>query len=71
MSALGDRTMHVHASDAKIPDKEGLQIGDGEIDFSFLLDVGVPILVEVWNGHENRGEGFRTGIERLRSLTRG
>lgn len=68
MSVLGGQTFHVHASDAKAPDREGLQIGDGEVDFSFLAGVDVPVLVEVWNGHENDGDGFRIGIEKLRSL---
>ena len=70
LSVLGGRTLHVHASDAKAPDREGLQIGDGAIDFSFLSSVRVPILAEIWSGHANNGEGFRIGIERLRSLAR-
>ncbi|MDH3366145.1 MAG: sugar phosphate isomerase/epimerase [Thermoplasmata archaeon] len=68
MDTFGDKVAHIHASDAKAPDKEGLQIGDGDVDLSFLRDVNVPILAEVWNGHANDGEGFRIAIERLRSL---
>lgn len=68
MSTYGNRVKHIHASDARAPDQEGLQIDEGDIDFSFLHDVDVPILAEVWNGHTNSGDGFRVAIERLRSL---
>ena len=68
MDSFREKVVHIHVSDAMAPDKEGLQIGDGEIDFKFLTTANVPVLVEVWNGHENQGEGFRTGIERLRVL---
>lgn len=68
LSTFGKKVKHMHASDAAAPDGEGLQIGDGEIDFSFLTNVKIPVLVEIWRGHENLGEGFRTGIERLRSI---
>lgn len=65
---FGNQISHVHASDAFPPDKEGLQIGEGAIDFSFLRGVRAPILIEVWNGHAKGGHGFRVGIERLRSM---
>jgi len=68
LSAFGSKTYHLHVSDAKAPDTEGLEIGEGEIDFSFLCDVKVPLLVEIWKGHEHDGRGFRRGIERLRTL---
>lgn len=70
MDVFGDKVVHIHASDARTPDKEGLQIGDGDVDFSFLRDVEIPVLAEVWNGHANGGEGFKVAIERLRSLER-
>jgi len=70
LSALGTKTHHLHVSDAKAPDSEGLEIGEGEIDFSFLRDVKVPILVEMWKGHEHNGRGFKQGTERLRALER-
>ena len=68
MEALGDKILHIHASDARAPDQEGLQIGEGDVNFSFLGMVEVPILAEVWNGHLNEGAGFRTSIDRLLSL---
>jgi N-acetylneuraminate synthase len=68
LSAFGNEVRHIHASDARAPDQEGLQIGDGEIDFSILRKIDVPILVEIWKGHEHNGKEFRLGIERLRAL---
>lgn len=68
MEALGGKVKHVHMSDASPPDKEGLQIGDGDIDFSFLKGTSLPVMIEVWNGHELGGAGFREGIRRLRTL---
>ena len=68
LSSFGDRTRHAHVSDARAPDKEGLQIGDGHVDFSCLNGLDVPITIEVWKGHENGGAGFRMGIERLRNM---
>jgi len=64
---LGRSVSHVHLSDARRPDVEGVQIGEGEIDFSFVPSLErIPILLEIWGGHENQGEGFRKAIERIR-----
>jgi N-acetylneuraminate synthase len=68
LSVFGKKVRHIHASDARAPDQEGLQIGEGEIDFSILRRIDVPILVEIWKGHEHDGKGFKLGIERLRAL---
>lgn len=70
MDAFGDKVVHIHASDARAPDREGLQIGDGDADLSFLRGIDVPILAEVWNGHADGGRGFGVAIERLRALER-
>lgn len=68
LDEFGDKVVHIHASDARAPDREGLQIGEGDVDLSFLADMEVPILVEVWDGHADGGRGFRTALERLRSM---
>lgn len=70
LDRFGDKVRHIHVSDARAPDHEGLQIGDGEVDFSILNGETPPVLVEVWDGHAYGGAGFRTGLERLRSLER-
>lgn len=57
-------TGHLHLGDAKGLNGEGLQVGDGEIDFPRLcniLNVGCPdayFIPEIWQGHKNNGEGF-------------
>ena len=71
VDSAGDKLKHIHVSDARAPDKEGLQIGDGDIDFSFLAKIHVPMIVEIWNGHEKEGLGFREGIVRLRRMSLG
>ena len=50
---------------------EGLQIGDGIIDFSRLGDILISgadkstFIPEIWQGHKNDGEGFFIALERL------
>jgi N-acetylneuraminate synthase len=62
---------HLHLGDAKGLNGEGLQVGDGEIDFGRLgaiLQKGCPkatFIPEIWQGHKNGGEGFWVALERL------
>lgn len=65
---LGALIKHVHASDARPPYHEGLQIGGGLVDFSILTDFNVGIIPEIINGHRNEGEGFGTALERLKTM---
>jgi N-acetylneuraminate synthase len=71
IAALGPYTAHYHLGDAKGVDGEGLQIGDGEIDFAALGKVMAKVapsasfIPEIWQGHKNLGEGFWTALERL------
>lgn len=62
-------TEYLHVADAAGVDGEGLQIGDGEIDFERLAplyeDFDGPIITEIWRGHEHQGEGFKLAAERL------
>jgi sialic acid synthase SpsE/sugar phosphate isomerase/epimerase len=64
-------TAHVHMGDAKGVNGEGLQIGEGEIDFDRLgkiLNIGCPqasFIPEIWQGHKNNGEGFWIALEKL------
>jgi N-acetylneuraminate synthase len=64
-------TEYLHVADAIGVDGEGIQIGDGEIDFGRALepfaDFDGPVITEIWRGHERRGEGFKIGAERLSS----
>jgi sialic acid synthase SpsE/sugar phosphate isomerase/epimerase len=64
-------TIHLHVVDAKGVDGEGVQIGQGDVDFAMLRErmneyaPGVQFIPEVWQGHKNKGEGFWLGLEFL------
>jgi sialic acid synthase SpsE/sugar phosphate isomerase/epimerase len=68
---LGAYTAHYHMGDAKGVDGEGLQVGDGEIDFAALGDAmrraapQASFIPEIWQGHKNLGEGFWIALDRL------
>jgi sialic acid synthase SpsE/sugar phosphate isomerase/epimerase len=65
---------HLHLGDARGLNGEGLQIGEGDVDFKRLgaiLKRGCPktsFIPEIWQGHKNGGEGFWTALERLESV---
>jgi N-acetylneuraminate synthase len=67
-------TAHLHLGDAKGLNGEGLQVGNGNIDFFRLgkiLNEGCPdasFIPEIWQGHKNGGEGFWIALERLEKL---
>jgi N-acetylneuraminate synthase len=71
---VGPFTAHLHIADAAGEDGEGLQIGDGEIDFaalSDLLSVSCPkasFIPEIWQGHNNGGEGFWYALSHLEGI---
>jgi sialic acid synthase SpsE/sugar phosphate isomerase/epimerase len=71
LQALGPHTAHIHYGDAKGLDGEGLQIGEGEIDFRAVGEVfarhapRASFIPEIWQGHKNMGEGFWIALERL------
>lgn len=62
---------HLHLGDAQGVNGEGLQIGEGDIDFARLgkiLQKGCPqasFIPEIWQGHKNGGEGFWIALEKL------
>lgn len=62
---------HLHLGDALGLNGEGLQVGEGDIDFKRLgtiLKAGCPdasFIPEIWQGHKNGGEGFWIAMERL------
>lgn len=68
---LGEFSEHLHLVDATGVDGEGVQVGEGEIDFALLarqLDSFAPgagFIPEIWQGHVNNGEGFWLALERL------
>ena len=67
-------TAHIHFGDAQGVNGEGLQIGDGDIDFVRLGQIlvkGCPeasFIPEIWQGHKNHGAGFWTALEQLEQI---
>jgi N-acetylneuraminate synthase len=63
---------HLHVSDGAGSSGEGLQIGDGTVNFVTLLPVLLerqPTLIpEIWMGHHENGLAFRTALERLTEI---
>ena len=68
---IAPHSAHLHLGDARGLNGEGLQVGEGEIDFSRLGEIlkrGCPaatFIPEIWQGHKNGGEGFWVALERL------
>ncbi len=67
-------TAHIHLGDAKGVNGEGLQIGEGEIDFNKLGEIlnkncpNASFIPEIWQGHKNDGEGFWIALEKLQNF---
>lgn len=67
-------TAHIHMGDAKGVNGEGLQIGEGDIDFNRLCKIltdkapEATFIPEIWQGHKNNGEGFWIALDRLNGL---
>ena len=71
---VGHYTAHLHIADAEGVDGEGLQVGEGELDFSALAEDLAEVahlasfIPEIWQGHKNEGEGFWEALEKLEQL---
>lgn len=71
VALLAPHAEHLHLVDAEGVDGEGVQVGDGEVDWAVLaeqldaLAPGVSFIPEIWQGHVNHGEGFWVALERL------
>ncbi|MFQ5893100.1 MAG: N-acetylneuraminate synthase family protein [Nitrospinota bacterium] len=65
---------HLHISDAYGIDGEGIQVGEGEIDFEeafrLLAKGRFSWVPEIWSGHEEGGRGFLIALERLAPYVR-
>ena len=68
---VGPYVAHLHIADAEGLDGEGLQIGEGDLDFPALAEdltktaPQATFIPEIWQGHKNEGEGFWLALERL------
>jgi len=57
---------HLHVADAVGSDGEGLPLGQGlPIDYDRILKMQPMKVIEVWQGHFNRGQGFKQAIQYL------
>jgi len=71
IAAVGPYTAHLHIVDASGTDGEGLQIGEGDIDFSGLCQKlnevcpSASFVPEIWQGHKNDGAGFWHALDCL------
>lgn len=71
VETVGPFAAHLHVVDARGVDGEGVQIGEGEIDFGSLAKSLARVcpkasfIPEIWQGHKNGGEGFWKALERL------
>ena len=68
---VGPWSAHLHLADAKDVDGEGLQIGEGMIDFAMIARVlgqtcpKASFVPEIWQGHKEMGSGFWFMLDRL------
>ena len=73
---LAPYTAHLHIADASGTKQEGLQIGEGDINFTSLFHImkskmpSAYWLPEIWQGHKNNGEGFWIAFDKLEALTK-
>lgn len=71
VARLAPLTTHLHLVDATGIDGEGVQVGEGEVDWPQLataldeLAPGVSFIPEIWQGHVDNGAGFWTALDRL------
>jgi sialic acid synthase SpsE/sugar phosphate isomerase/epimerase len=72
IEVVGPYISHMHLADSSGVDGEGLQIGDGQIDFRTLHHLlqryapkNASFIPEIWQGHKNNGEGFWLSLDRL------
>ena len=66
-------TAYLHLGDASGLNGEGLQIGDGEINFDKFGKIlnkkfkNIAFIPEIWQGHKNQGKGFWEALNLLES----
>lgn len=64
-------TAYLHLGDASGLNGEGLQIGDGEINFDKFGKIlnkkfkNISFIPEIWQGHKNQGKGFWEALNLL------
>ena len=71
---VGPHTAHLHISDSHGTDGEGVQVGEGEIDFVSMFKCldkhcsKASFIPEIWQGHKNFGSGFWYALNKLENI---
>ena len=64
----------MHLSDSIGTDGEGIQIGEGDINWQEILKIldeqspNSSFIPEVWQSHKNSGEGIWVALNRLNNI---
>ena len=69
---ISKHVRHLHISDGAGTTQEGLQLGNGNLDFDHLFEIFQTIdsgfIPEIWQGHLNNGNGFRKALKTIQDL---
>jgi len=71
LNILSSRVKHIHLADAESSNSEGLEIGEGSIDFINFhnslnkKNLKIKMIPEIWQGHLNNGAKFANSIIRF------
>jgi len=74
---VGPYAAHLHIADASGVDGEGLQIGNGDIDWKNLWKSinlnakSASLIPEIWQGHKDNGSGMWIALDKLEKISRG
>ena len=76
LKKVAPHASHLHVADAYGIDGEGVQIGEGEVDFAKAFSIldsagdlnSMSWTPEIWQGHLHQNRGFLTALERLASI---
>lgn len=71
VNKIADHISYMHIVDAKGSDGEGVQLGEGDVNFDELSKIlnktvpHAPFIPEVWQGHKDNGSGFWNALDFL------
>ena len=69
---ISKHVRHLHISDGAGTTQEGLQLGNGNLDFDHLFEIFQTIdsgfIPEIWQGHLNNGNGFYKALKTIQDL---
>mgnify|MGYP000039607832 CR=1 FL=1 len=74
IKTIGSRIFHIHLSDAQGNNAEGLEIGNGTLNFYEIHNEikkhkqKVFMIPEIWQGHLHQGEKFANSLFRFKDL---